>query len=95
MAGSRTGQLLGLANNQYDRDTNRAWVWLLCRDWLTWEVGDLAGWVATLPRGCSWEAAMGLVLGPLEAAGRGGTGAGGTDYRAKSGPIQPRGSQRR
>src|SRR6266536_5962097 len=38
---------------------------------------------------------MGFVPGPLEAAGQGGTGAGGTDDRAKSGPIQPRGSQRR
>jgi hypothetical protein len=71
------------------------WVWLLCRDCLTWEVGDLAGWVATLREGAGWKAAMGFVPGPLEAAGQGGTGAGGTDDRAKSGPIQPRGSQRR
>jgi len=32
---------------------------------------------------------MGFVPGPLQAAGQGGTGAGGTDDRAKSGPIQP------
>src|SRR6266540_4519390 len=41
------------------RAPERRWVWLLCRDWLTWEVVDLAGWVATLPRGCRVEGSDG------------------------------------
>jgi hypothetical protein len=65
------------------------WVWLLCRDWLTWEVGDLAGWWRPSREGAGPEAAMGFVPGPLEAAGHGGTGASGTDHRARAARCRP------
>src|SRR6266545_5764531 len=77
------------------RAPERRWVWLLCRDWLTWEVVDLAGWVVTLPRGCRVDGSDGP---RARGTGGGGTrrfGCGWTDYRAKSGPIQPGGSPRR
>ncbi len=70
------------------------WVWLLCRDCLTWEVGDLVGWVATLPRGCRggmqrWASCWATAGGGTRQHGCGWDG-----LRAKSGPIQPQGSQR-
>jgi hypothetical protein len=52
------------------RNAEQAWVRLHCRDWLTWEVGDLAGWVASLPRGCRVGGSDWLCSG---ATGGGGT----------------------
>src|SRR6266536_3615522 len=62
------------------------WVWLLCRDWLTWEVGDLAGWVATLPRGRRVEGSEGLRAG---AAGSGGTRRHGCGWDGLPGQERP------
>src|SRR5438552_251451 len=62
------------------------WVWLLCRDCLTWEVGNLAGWVAALPRGCRGGMQR---WAPAEATGGGGTRGHGCGWDGRSGQERP------